>query len=224
MLGCQPRSVCLRGYLCVHNMLYILYKISRSRKVLLEILTVMESVWNTKDGDIIYVLVGCAENCVKLVWKRLIFRFLGHACDVVFLFWRCVLHFNVFFSLKKVSNLSDIAFLSIAVKNIVIYHPWAIWNFLTNLAYNGKCGWRTEMITIRFAGWISGRIVSLPPDKDIQKLLWNGNRIRIRLSETLLSIFRGFRLLQKGENCTIIHLLCSEASFQPSAPWLRVCL
>jgi len=73
------------------------------------------------------------------------------------------------------------------------------------------------MTTIRFADWISGRIVSLPPDKDIQKLLWNGNRIR--LSEKLLSIFRWFRLLQKGEHCTIIHLLCSEASFQPSAPW-----
>ena len=29
-------------------------------------LTDMESVWNTKDGDIKYVLVGCAENCVKL--------------------------------------------------------------------------------------------------------------------------------------------------------------
>ena len=33
------------------------------------------------------------------------------------------------------------------------------------------------MITIRFAGWISGRIVSLQPDTDIQKLLSNGNRI-----------------------------------------------
>jgi len=51
------------------------------------------------------------------------------------------------------------------------------------------------MITIRFAGWISGRIVSLQPDTDIQKLLSNGNRIRI--SETLLSIFLGFRLLEK---------------------------
>jgi len=30
------------------------------------------------------------------------------------------------------------------------------------------------MITIRFAGWISERIVSLQPDKDIQKLLSNG--------------------------------------------------
>jgi len=53
------------------------------------------------------------------------------------------------------------------------------------------------MITIRFAGWISGRIVSLQPDTDIQKLVTNGNRIRIRISETVLSIFRGFRLLKK---------------------------
>ena len=75
-----------------------------------------------------------------------------------------------------------------------------------------------EMITVRFAGWISGRIVSLQPDKDIQKLLSTGNRIRIRISETLLSIFRGFRLLEKVAHCTIIHLLSSEASFQPSAP------
>ena len=29
------------------------------------------------------------------------------------------------------------------------------------------------MITIRFAGWISSRIVSLQPDTDIQKLLSN---------------------------------------------------
>jgi len=47
----------------------------------------------------------------------------------------------------------------------------------------------SEMITIRFTGWISGRIVSLQPDTDIQKLLSDGNRIRIRISETLLSIF-----------------------------------
>ena len=75
-----------------------------------------------------------------------------------------------------------------------------------------------EMITIRFAGWISGRIVSLQPDKDIQKLLSNGNRIRIRISGTLLSILRGFRLLEKVAHCAIIHLLSLEASFQPFAP------
>ena len=39
-----------------------------------------------------------------------------------------------------------------------------------------------EMIIIRFASWISGRIVSVQPDTDIQKLLSNGNRIRIRIS------------------------------------------
>ena len=49
----------------------------------------------------------------------MIFRFLGRAYDVVFLFWRCVSHLNVIFLLEKVSNLSDIALLSIAVKNIV---------------------------------------------------------------------------------------------------------
>jgi len=52
----------------------------------------------------------------------------------------------------------------------------------------------------------------------IQKLLSNGNRIRIRISETVLSIFRGFTLLEKVAHCTIIHSLSSEASFQPSVP------
>jgi len=70
------------------------------------------------------------------------------------------------------------------------------------------------MITIRFAGWISGRIVSLQPDKDIQKLHLNVNRIRI--SVTVLSIFRGFRLLEIVAHYTIIHSFSSEASFQPS--------
>ena len=82
----------------------------------------------------------------------------------------------------------------------------------------------SEMITIRFAGWISCRIVSLQPDKDVQKLLSNGNQIKIRISETLLSIFRGFRLLEKDPHCIIIRLLSSEASFRPSVPWLQVCL
>ena len=45
------------------------------------------------------------------------------------------------------------------------------------------------MITIRFAGWISGRIVSLQLDKDIQKLLSNGNRIWIWISETFYRFF-----------------------------------
>jgi len=65
-----------------------------------------------------------------------------------------------------------------------------------------------EMITIRFAGWISGRIVSLQPDTDIRKLVSNGNRI----SDTILSIFRGIRLLGEVARCTIIHLLSSFRS------------
>jgi len=73
------------------------------------------------------------------------------------------------------------------------------------------------MVTIRFAGWISGRIVSLQPDTDIQKLLSNANRIRIRISEMLLLIIRGFRLLEKVTHCKIIHL-SSEAPFQLSVP------
>ena len=59
----------------------------------------------------------------------------------------------------------------------------------------GKHNRTPEIITIRFAGWISGRIVSLQPDTDIQKLLSNGNRLRI--SDSLISMFRGFRLWKK---------------------------
>jgi len=72
-----------------------------------------------------------------------------------------------------------------------------------------------------FASWISGRIESLQPDTDIQKLLSNGNRIRMQISETLSSIFRGFWLLEKIAHCTIIDSLSSEESFQPCVPWLR---
>jgi len=80
------------------------------------------------------------------------------------------------------------------------------------------------MITIRFDGWISGRIVSVQPDTDIQKLLSNGNRIRIRISETLVSIFWELKLLEKVARCTIIHIVPSKAFFQPSDPWLQVWL
>jgi len=63
----------------------------------------------------------------------------------------------------------------------------------------------SEMIAIWFASWISSRIVSLQPDTNIQKLLSNGNRKRIRISQMLLAIFRGFRLLEKVAHYTIIH-------------------
>jgi len=75
-----------------------------------------------------------------------------------------------------------------------------------------------EIITIRFASWKSGRIVNLQPDMDIQELLSNVNRIRIRISGAVLLMFRGFRLLVKVAHCTIIHSSSSEASFQPSVP------
>jgi len=138
MSGCQPRSVCLRGYLWVKNMLYILYKISRCWKVLLEILADMESVWNTKDGDIKYVFVGVVESCVK----KVDFPFFGSCLWCFFLFWRCVFYFNVIFSLEKVSNLSDIAFLSIAANNIVS---------LATLD-NSKFFWRTLHPVVSAAG------------------------------------------------------------------------
>jgi len=92
-------------------------------------------------------------------------------------------------------------------------------NLATNSPKWQPCaGLLAEMITIRFAGWISGRIVCLQADTDIQKLLSYGNRLRNRIFETVLSIFRGFRFLEKVSHCTIIHTLSSEASFQPSVP------
>jgi len=54
--------------------------------------------------------------------------------------------------------------------------------------------------------------VSLQPDTDIQKLLSNGNRVRMRISETLLCIFRGFNLLEKDAHCKIIYLLSLEGN------------
>ena len=68
------------------------------------------------------------------------------------------------------------------------------------------------MITIRFAGGKSGRIVSLQPNADIQKLLSNRNWIRI--SETLLSIFRGFRRLEKVAQSFILYVESLETNFQ----------
>jgi len=67
------------------------------------------------------------------------------------------------------------------------------------------------MITIRFAGWVSDRIVSLQPDTDIHKRLSNGNRIRI--SETLFSIFRGFKFLEKVTYCIIIIIINQKHLF-----------
>jgi len=66
--------------------------------------------------------------------------------------------------------------------------------------------------------------VTLQPDTDIQKLFSNRNRVQIRISETLFSTYRGFRLLEEVAHCKIIHLVSSEASFQPSMLWRQICL
>jgi len=57
-----------------------------------------------------------------------------------------------------------------------------------------------EMITIRFAGWISDRIVSLQPGTDIQKLLSNGNRLRIRIPERFSRYFEDTDFWKKLHN------------------------
>ena len=62
------------------------------------------------------------------------------------------------------------------------------------------------MIIILFAEWISCRIVSLQPDTDIQKLLSNGNQIRI--SETLFSTFWGFRIFCKKLHIAQSFIYC----------------
>jgi len=70
----------------------------------------------------------------------------------------------------------------------------------------------SEIITIRCAGWISGRRVNLQPDTDIKNgknyqncQLSNGTRIRRRISETVFSIFRGFKLLER-----VAHVQCTS--------------
>jgi len=65
-----------------------------------------------------------------------------------------------------------------------------------------KRSYTAELITLRFAGWISSIIVSLQPVTNMQKLISCGNQLRI--SETLFSVFREFTLLQKVANCTLI--------------------
>jgi len=58
-----------------------------------------------------------------------------------------------------------------------------------------------ETIIIRYAGWISGRIVSFKPDPDIQKLLSNGNRYTdpdIRNAFIVVSRIQSF-----GKSCTL---------------------
>ena len=75
----------------------------------------------------------------------------------------------------------------------------------------------TEIITIRFAGWISSRIVSLQPDTDIQKLLSNGNRVRIRYPKRFYRYFEDSDFWKKLHIAqSFVHSLSSEASFQPS--------
>ena len=103
-----------------------------------------------------------------------------HFSNILDFIWTWTLHLK---------NLLDCRLLGLSFKKSGLDLDRKIWQF-AHLCL-------TEMITIRFAGWIFGRIVSSQPDKDIQKLLSNGNRIRIRISQTLLSIFRGFWFLQK---------------------------
>ena len=54
----------------------------------------------------------------------------------------------------------------------------------------------------------------MQPDPDIQKLHRKGKPDKDPDTRNALSIFRGFRLLEKVAQCTMIHLLFSEASFQ----------
>jgi len=76
---------------------------------------------------------GLCEKLCEIEEKTIDFPFFGTCLWRCFLFWRCVLHFNVIFSLEKVSNVFDIAFLSIAVKDIV-----------STTLDNSKLFWRTS--------------------------------------------------------------------------------
>jgi len=68
-------------------------------------------------------------------------------------------------------------------------------------------------------------IVSLQPDTDIQKLLSNGNRIRIRISERQFSILWGSDCQKKLHTArSFIFLVSSEVALQLSVPWFQLCL
>ena len=77
----------------VMRMFHSLYKISRFRKVLLEILTDMESEWNTKDGDMKYLFVvvrKVVQNWGKNGWFLLFWAMI----------WCCFLVLEVCFALR----------------------------------------------------------------------------------------------------------------------------
>jgi len=71
--------------------------------------------------------------------------------------------------------------------------------------------------------WIGGLLnIGGPGCSPVSTLL--NPPLRTWRSETFFSIFWGFIHLEKVARCTIIHLLFSEASFQPSVRFLRACL
>jgi len=82
---------------------------------------------------------------------------------------------------------------------------------------------KPEMITIRFAGWVSGRMESLQPDTDIQICFETGTgygypkRFYWYFEDS--DFWKKLHIAQ-----SLIYYLHSEAYFQPSVPWLRVCL
>jgi len=58
-----------------------------------------------------------------------------------------------------------------------------------------------------FGGWITGRIVSLQPDTDIQKPLSNGSREPdTDIRNAFIDISRIQTFLEKVVHCTIIHI------------------
>jgi len=81
------------------------------------------------------------------------------------------------------------------------------WSVLISAVFNTP-----EMITIWFAGCISGRIVSFQLDTDIQKVFFCGNRIRIRISglTCLIRCFENAGLI--GYEMNFGHLWTLEES------------
>jgi len=74
----------------------------------------------------------------------------------------------------------------------------------------------SEMTAIRFAGWISGRIVSLQPDPVSKNCFQMGTGYGSGYPKRFYRYFNDSDFLEKVARCTIIHSLFSEASFQPS--------
>jgi len=81
----------------------------------------------------------------------------------------------------------------------------------------------SKIITIRFAGWISCKILRFLPDTDIQKLILSGNLIQIMISETFYSIFWGIKLWYFGHFLPLKKLHIAQSFIIFGSTFLAFC-